>query len=227
MNRADFFNSLADTWDAKCQKDRDRIKEILDLLPIRAGDTVLDVGTGTGVLIPFLLDRIGDRGAITAIDMAENMIRIAEGKFHCENVFFMARDVFTADLPPFAFNVVICYSVFPHFDNKRNAVNQLVRYLRVGGTLAICHSQGRDAINNIHKTASPIVADDNLPPALVVADYLIAAGCEISTQIDTERLFIVAGRKMESMNHMGEMSSSTGKTEAADTRQRETRTIEQ
>ena len=59
MNRMDFLNSMAGTWDERCRDDQYRINEILDLLPIKQGDTVLDVGTGTGVLVPYLLERIG------------------------------------------------------------------------------------------------------------------------------------------------------------------------
>jgi len=195
MNRKEFFNSMADSWDAKCRHDRDTIHEILGLLPIRTGDSVLDVGTGTGILIPFLLERIGEDGHITAVDMAENMIRMAQAKLHHDNLRFVASDVFTANLPLSAYDLVICYSVFPHFEDKNTAVSLLARHLNAGGVIAICHAQGRDTINKMHKTISPAVADDHLPTSQEIAEYLDAAGCTIVTLLDTERLFVVAGRK--------------------------------
>lgn len=195
MNRRDFFNSMADTWDTRCRHDHNKINEILDLLPLRKDDAILDVGAGTGVLIPFLLERIGDRGTITAIDMAEKMIRIAEKKFDHEQVQFMADDVFSVELQLPRFDVILCYSVFPHFEDKKAAVEKLSRRLNQGGILAICHSEGRDDINRLHKNITPSVVHDHLPPAGEIAEHLAAAGCEIITLLDTERLFVVAGRK--------------------------------
>jgi demethylmenaquinone methyltransferase/2-methoxy-6-polyprenyl-1,4-benzoquinol methylase len=186
---------MAETWDDRCRHDPERINEILDMLRIRAGDAVLDVGTGTGVLIPFLLERIGPKGRITAVDMAENMIRIAERKLPHENVCYMVADVLTTCFSPSSFDVILCYSVLPHFEDQRSAARQLASSLRAGGTLAICHSQGRDHINALHKTVSPAVAHDHLPEAQVVAAYLVEAGCEILRVVDTERLFVVAGRR--------------------------------
>jgi ubiquinone/menaquinone biosynthesis C-methylase UbiE len=205
MNRRDFFNSRADTWDDRCRYDHDKINEILDMLSIRMGDAVLDVGAGTGILIPFLLDRIGEIGTITAIDMAENMIRIAGKKFDYENVRFVAADVFTADLPSSAFDVIICYSVFPHFDDKKDAVRLLVRYLKADGVIAICHSQGRDQINSRHKNKSHGVAHDHLPTSWEIEEHLDAAGCETDRLLDTNRLFVVVGRKRHSGDYVTEV----------------------
>jgi len=195
MNRRDFFNSMAGTWDERCRHDHDRINGMLDLLGIRKGDFVLDVGTGTGVLIPFLLERIGEKGSIIAIDLAEEMIEIAQKKFCNDNLFFIADNVFTAGLPEEVFDLIICYSVFPHFDDQPVAVKLLANYLKTDGTIAICHSQGRDEINRKHESVSPAVAHDHLPPALVVEEYLHAAGYDIETLIDTKSLYVLTGRK--------------------------------
>ena len=195
MNRMEFFNSRASTWDERCRYDHAKIKEILDMLPIRKGDDILDVGTGTGILIPFLLERIGGKGSIIAVDMAEKMIEIAKKKFCHENVFFIADNVFTAGLHEEIFDLIICYSVFPHFDDQAIAVKLLARHLKTGGTIAICHSRGRDEINRKHENASRAVAHDHLPPATVVEEYLEAAGCEIGTLVDTKNLYVLTGRK--------------------------------
>jgi len=53
-----FFNSVASTWDETCNHDMIKVESILDLIEIKSGSHILDVGTGTGVLIPSLYQRV-------------------------------------------------------------------------------------------------------------------------------------------------------------------------
>ncbi|NMA65489.1 MAG: class I SAM-dependent methyltransferase, partial [Clostridiaceae bacterium] len=66
-----FFNSMAQRWDIFCRHDKEKIDFILNLLNIKYGSRILDVGTGTGILIPFLINKVGDQGEITAVDFSE------------------------------------------------------------------------------------------------------------------------------------------------------------
>ena len=43
--------------------------------PARPGDTVLDVGCGTGLCLPLLRDKVGPTGTIVGIDASEQMLR--------------------------------------------------------------------------------------------------------------------------------------------------------
>ncbi len=58
MDTREYFNSLAGTWDSIVQHDPQKLKKIIDLTDIKEGDTVLDVGCGTGVLEGYLLEKI-------------------------------------------------------------------------------------------------------------------------------------------------------------------------
>ncbi|MBF0507320.1 MAG: class I SAM-dependent methyltransferase [Deltaproteobacteria bacterium] len=197
MGQREFFDRMAETWDRVCQHDPGKIIEILDMVDLRPGDAILDVGTGTGILIPFLLPRIGPNGTITAIDLSENMIAVARQKCRSDAVEFMVGDVLTMPLPPASFDAVICYSVFPHFDDKARAIARLDSYLKPGGELIVCHSQSRDAINQLHKSADAEVASDNLPDASEIVRYFVLTGIGPKSIIDDERMFVVVGKKPE------------------------------
>ncbi len=80
-SQIEFFNSMAGRWDEIIHIDDKKINYALDQLNIKNEDTIIDVGTGTGVMIPFLLNKIGEKGEMLAVDNAENMLNIAKNKF--------------------------------------------------------------------------------------------------------------------------------------------------
>lgn len=196
MNNREFFNSMAKKWDSIVNHDERKINKILNMVQIKEGSKVLDVGTGTGVLIPFLYSYAGNTGKIIAVDEAEKMIDVAKKKYSYENVEFVAGDVLEIELPEDYFDYIMCYSMFPHFGDKKTAVEKLARYLKKTGKFVICHSQSREAINNLHKEVSEVVKNDRLPPVSVIRDYYKVAGIEVIAEIDNENMFVVIGRKV-------------------------------
>ncbi len=186
---------MAKEWDIICQHDTNKIKYIINLLNIEKGSKILDVGTGTGILIPYLREKIGEQGKIIAIDVSDKMLEIATKKYPNENVSFICGDILEAALPIEYFEFTICYSVFPHFFNKQLVVKTIVKYLKKGGKFAICHSQSRKAINNLHKNASQVVAKDKLPQINVIKEYLKNLGLKTTTEIDNDDMFVVIAKK--------------------------------
>jgi ubiquinone/menaquinone biosynthesis C-methylase UbiE len=149
----EFFNARATTWDEKvAEKDLSKLETMLARIDIKSGDTVLDVGTGTGVFVPFLLRKIGQAGRLICLDYAEAMLDIAREKDFKGNVSFLCADIENSGLPDEAFNAVVCYSVFPHFEDKPKALSEICRVLQPGGRLFIAHTSSRQAINDIHRS---------------------------------------------------------------------------
>ncbi|MCX7842168.1 MAG: class I SAM-dependent methyltransferase [Clostridia bacterium] len=195
MSQKDFFNTMAEKWDSICLHDAGKINEILDLVKIKESCKVLDVGTGTGILIPFLHDRVGNAGEITAIDVADKMIAVAKSKYQFPNVKYIEGDVLIADIPTEYYDCIVCYSVFPHFSDKQAAIHKLSTYLKDGGTIAICHSQSREAISNLHRKASDVVASDDLPHIEIIKGYFEKVKLKTIVEVDTDRMFVVAAQK--------------------------------
>ncbi|MCT4686120.1 class I SAM-dependent methyltransferase [Vallitalea sp.] len=191
--KKDFFNSVADSWDEMCNHDMKKVEYILDLVDIQAGSRILDVGTGTGVLIPSLYKRVTSSGKIKAIDMAESMIEVAKKKNSYENVFFECNDILKNKGEEAYYDYIICYSMFPHFHCKEEAVEKLSKKLKKGGKLTICHSQSRKAINNLHKRVDNTVKKDNLPNMKILKEYFSESGLEVVEQVDNKDMFVVIG----------------------------------
>lgn len=194
-SQKEFFNSVANSWDEMCTHDMKKVEYILDLIEIQAGSHILDVGTGTGVLIPSLSQRVTESGHIKAMDVAEKMIEVAQKKNNYHNVVFECKDVLENKGDEECYDHIICYSMFPHFQHKEEAVKRLSEKLKIGGKLTICHSQSREAINNLHKSVDDTVKEDNLPTIEIIKQYFLEAGLKVVTEVDNEEMFVIVGCK--------------------------------
>ncbi|MDD5037789.1 MAG: class I SAM-dependent methyltransferase [Dehalococcoidales bacterium] len=155
-----YFNSKADIWDEKiAEKDIGKLANMAKSLDIQPGSIVLDVGTGTGVFIPFLLAQIGSKGRLVCLDSAEMMLEKARKKNFRGNIEYICNDISNTQLSSDVFDSVVCYSSFPHFKEKNRALTEIKRVLKKGGKLFICHTSSRSDINEIHQHISELVTD--------------------------------------------------------------------
>ncbi len=195
--RKAFFEQHARTWDVICTHDDEKLGEIFDILPLKIGDRVLDVGTGTGIAIPYILKKVSTFGSIYAIDYAENMIKKAEEKFprkEYPNVNFIIRDFFDIDAGKL-FDSIICYSCFPHFDDKEKFIQKCFDVLDRNGTLLIAHSSSRIRINEMHARKHKAVQDDFLPSAREIGMIAKRNGFVVVAERDDEKSFYILIKK--------------------------------
>lgn len=191
----EFFNSRAAGWDENTtEKDVSRLEAMLTRLEIRLGSTVLDVGTGTGVFVPFLLKKIGRDGKLVCLDFAEKMLDIARSKGFKGNITYLCDDIENSCLTDDSFDTVVCYSVFPHFNNKLKALAEIFRLLKKGGRLYICHTSSRQEINMIHRSL-PEVCLHLLPENDATHRVLSRAGFEDISICDGQDDYLVSARK--------------------------------
>jgi ubiquinone/menaquinone biosynthesis C-methylase UbiE len=149
----DFFNARAATWDENvAEKDVTKLWTMAERLDISEGDEVLDIGTGTGVFVPFLLAKLGPEGRLVCVDFAEEMLRIAAAKAFGCNIEYICADIENSGLADENFDAAVCYSVFPHFENKPKVLREINRMLRKKGRFYICHTSSRHDINEVHRS---------------------------------------------------------------------------
>ncbi len=189
------FNQRAAIWDETAsEKDTTKLKQMARRLNIKPGSTVLDVGTGTGVFIPFLLSKIGKNGQIVALDFAEEMLRKAQAKGFNGNIDYLHADVTNIPLGEEIFDVVICYSSFPHFQNKPRALAEMNRVIKTGGKLFICHTSSQTTINQIHRQV-PAMENDTIPDEEEMQIMLSMAGFTDIIIEDSSESYLASARK--------------------------------
>ena len=183
-----FFDRLAPDWDAEMIRSDEIIAAILDKAEV--GKDVLDVATGTGVLIGDYLAR--GVASVTGIDISPNMARIAQGKYPQENVKILCGDVERTDFDRL-FDCVVVYNAFPHFPDPARLIARLAALLKPGGTLTVAHGMSREKIDAHHHGAASRVSN-GLMPAEELSE-IFAAHLTVTAVISDDRMYQVVGKK--------------------------------
>ena len=162
MNHREYFDQIAAEWDELLEEGTiARLREIVAGLDIAPGAAVLDVGCGTGVLFPLLLEKVGQKGRIVALDISGEMLRRARAKGY--PVECVQGDAQSLPLSDERFDWVICNAVFPHFTDKLRALREIHRVLKDGARLVICHASSRQKVNELHRSIGGVIANDTIP----------------------------------------------------------------
>ena len=200
MNHRQFFDQAAADWDAlEVEETYTRLREIVAGLGIAPGATVLDVGCGTGVLLPLLHERLNGEGRIVALDLSGEMLKRALSKGTVlsqskgQPTVYVQGDAHSLPLPEGVFDWVLCNAVFPHFPDKPRALAELRRVLRAGGRLVICHTASRQVINEFHRSVGGVVAHDTIPDEGEMLHLLREAGLvEAQVRDEPDRYLVIA-----------------------------------
>jgi SAM-dependent methyltransferase len=111
-------------------------RRAIDRLALRRGETVIDVGCGTGLSLPLLRQAVGPRGRVIGIEQSPDMIEHARGRVaqhKWKNVTLICSPVETA-----AIEVTADAALF-HFTHdilrRADAVANVVRHLAPGARL--------------------------------------------------------------------------------------------
>jgi len=173
-----FFDHRAKDWESSCYPPAVRAR-LLSLLPefgVNPGDRVLDIGTGPGVLIPYLRKRVGPGGWIFALDLSLPMVREAQVKRSSSRDLVLQADVHRLPFAPDRFDRVICFAAFPHFHSPETALAEMARVAVAGGTVIVAHLMSREGLARHHSEAHSAVADHVLPDAAGMRDLFRSAG---------------------------------------------------
>ena len=131
------YRSQADHYDRRTDAFRRWREQLVDRLPAQRGDTVLDVGCGTGLCMPLLQDKIGATGTIIGVDASVDMLdvageRIAEHRWN--NVRLVAAPIESAPLLGTADAALFC--AVHDVMQSRAALSNVFDHLRPGAPVA-------------------------------------------------------------------------------------------
>jgi len=195
---AEYFNSIASQWDSweDLESLKVQFESGLKRFGLRPDEHVLDVGCGTGNLTAAILCQLSQAGRITAVDISNRMIEIAQTKVKDSRVRWICDLVEHMANFDNAFDRVICYSVWPHLMNTGMVVRLLQSMLKPGGKIHIWHLKSREMINKTHAGASEVISNHMLVPATQTAALLEQSGFIIEETLDDKAGYLISARKV-------------------------------
>lgn len=124
-------------------------RRLVEHTGIAEGAKVLDVGVGRGANLFPAAEKVGPRGQVIGIDLAENMVRETAAEIQRRNI--TQASVLVMDAEQLAFpadtfdDVLFGFAIFL-FPRVEQALAEFLRVLRHGGKLGITVARNADAI---------------------------------------------------------------------------------
>ncbi|MCB1229291.1 MAG: class I SAM-dependent methyltransferase [Verrucomicrobiae bacterium] len=141
---AEFYDRIASSYDAIAHASEREVTELgLDALNVSNGESVLEIGYGTGHALIRLAKAVGETGKVTGVDVSEGMRKVASKLVADEGVSDQV-DLQVSAAPPLNFGDGSFDAVFLSFtlelfpdDELKEMVREIGRVLKPGGQCGI------------------------------------------------------------------------------------------
>ena len=192
-----FFENYAETWDRDRKENPEILRTLMHLSGLAKGASVLDVGCGTGILMPYLQEAVGPEGRLEDLDYSRQMLAKAKEKFASKKgIVYTEKDVLKYKMAGQTYDAAVCLNFYPHVAHHKEVfIKKMAEALKPGGMLLLMHDMPRRRVNGLQKQAPEEPHTGVLPPVDILANLLISAGLSIVVAMDTDEFYFVKAVK--------------------------------
>jgi ubiquinone/menaquinone biosynthesis C-methylase UbiE len=140
------------------RQEEERTDLLLSALRLKTGETVADVGAGTGYFSWRMAQRVGETGKIYAVEIQQEMLDLLMGNMRKRGVDGRVVPILgtTQDpkLPAESLDTILLVDVYHEFDFPYEMTQGMLRALKPGGRLVLVEYRGEDRyvpIKPLHK----------------------------------------------------------------------------
>lgn len=122
-------------------------EELVKALRLAPGDTVADIGAGTGYFSRHLAHAVGERGSVYAAEVEPNLVAHLRERAEREktpNVIPVLASFDNPRLPAASLDLVLVVDTYHHINDRLRYFGELGTRLREGGRLAIVDFEKRE-----------------------------------------------------------------------------------
>ncbi|MBN8625432.1 MAG: class I SAM-dependent methyltransferase, partial [Planctomycetes bacterium] len=115
-------------------------KEIVGACELKPGQTVADVGAGTGLFTDLFAEAVGTKGRVIAVDISQKFVdhirekARAQGRLNIDALLCSADSV---ELPPESIDVAFICDTYHHFEFPFATMKSLAKAMKPGGVLVV------------------------------------------------------------------------------------------
>jgi demethylmenaquinone methyltransferase/2-methoxy-6-polyprenyl-1,4-benzoquinol methylase len=192
-----YFHDLALQWDSflTVADAPARIRRYLERSARRGARRILDVGCGTGILLPYLLEMYPQAAPVVEFDFAEGMLAENARKFPDQRILRVCADAQDLPFVGLSFDLILCFSVLPHLGDTAPAVEKLYQALRPQGVLTVGHMSASKELNEFHRSLDAPVMRDKLLSAGELGEILRRLGAAVVCMEEETDWYFVRAEK--------------------------------
>ena len=121
---------------------------------LRAGETVLDLGSGGGIDVILSAKRVGPTGRAFGVDMTDEMLALAQqnaADAGIDNAIFLKGLIEQIPLPASSVDVVISNCVINLSTDKAQVLTEIARVLKPGGRVGVSDVVAEDRLSKAER----------------------------------------------------------------------------